>query len=240
MYANRTIAVIMVVFLALAYMPISAQAATSDMGMGMSKKFQRGITNALTGFLEVPAQTVKGAKKGIDKIESPQISHPAGTVMGFFRGLHHGTGRTLSGVSDSVGFWAADHMNNEGYGIPLDAEYSWEEGTQFHMLEPNLGDGLAPMGHKFVRGAGDALFSPLEFFGHVGTGIKDKNPGAGILQGMYFSASRLYTGGSDAVLCTLPNPKDTVGNQFDYAYPWGALKGEEKMTMEAKPANPEQ
>lgn len=235
MYANRTIAAIMVVFIALVYAPISAMAATSDMGMGMSKKLQRGVTNTLTGFIEIPAQTIKGAKSGVQKIDTPQISHPLGTVVGFVRGIHQGAGRTLSGVQDTAGFWAADHMNNDGYGIPLDAEYAWEEGTQFHMIEPNLGDGMAPMGKKLVRGAGDAIFSPLEFVGHMGTGIKDSNPGAGFLQGIYFSASRMYTGGSDAVLFALPNPKDTVGNQFDYAYPWGALKGEEKMVLEAAP-----
>lgn len=235
MYANRTISAIMVALIALVYAPV-AQAATADMGMGMSKKLQRGVTNALTGFIEVPAQTIKGAKSGVQKIDTPQISHPLGTVVGFCRGIHQGTGRTLSGVQDTAGFWAADHKDNVGYGVPLDAEYAWEDGTQFQMLEPNIGDGMgAPMGSKLVRGAGDFLFSPLELVGHTGTGIKDSNPGAGILQGIYFSASRMYTGGTDAALFALPNPKDTVGNQFDYAYPWGALKGEDKMMLESTP-----
>lgn len=240
MYGNRAIAVLMVVFVAAIYVPVSAQAATTNMGEGMSQKLQRGITNTLTGFLEVPAQTIKGAKKGIQGMDNmPAVSHPAGTVVGFARGIHQGTGRTLSGVQDGVGFWAADHANNDGYGIPLDAQYAWEEGTQFQMLEPNIGEGLAPMGRKFVRGAGDAIFSPLDIPGHIRVGIKDSNPGAGILKGLYFGGSRLYTGGTDAVLFALPNPKDTVGNEFDYAYPWGALKGEEKMHVEAKEVSSE-
>ncbi len=243
MYANRAIAVFMVVFVALAYVPVSAEAATANMGEGMSMKLKRGVINTLTGVIEVPAQTIKGAKKGIQGMDDkPVISHPAGTVVGFFRGIHQGAGRTLSGVQDGVGFWSADHLSNDGYGIPLDAEYAWEEGTMYQMTDPNIVEGISPMGRKFVRGAGDAIFSPLEFPGHMKLGFEDSannNPGSGILQGVYFSLSRLYTGGTDAVLFALPNPKDTVGNELDYAYPWGALTGGEKMHMETKETSTE-
>lgn len=235
----RALSVALVVFVALAYVPIPAQAATSDIGAGMSQKFGRGVTNLLTGFIEVPAQTIKGAKNGVKGIETPQISHPLGTVVGVARGVHQGTGRTLSGAQETVGFWAADYDSNEGYGIPLDAKYAWEEGTQFHMIEPNIGEGMAPIGKKLVRGAGTALFSWMEFPGQIVHDSRKGNPGLGVVEGTYFSLSRLYGGVTDTALFALPNPKDTVGNDYEQDYPWDALMDKEKTEMQEAPAQEE-
>ena len=233
----RAIAFALVVLVALAYVPIPAQAATSDIGAGMSAKLARGITNTFTGFIELPAQTVKGAKNGVKGISYAPVSHPVGTLVGMARGVHQGAGRTLSGVQESVGFWAADYDSNEGYGIPFDGKYAWDEGTQFHMLEPNIGEGLAPLGKKLVRGTGTALFSWMEFPGQIVINSKKGNPGLGIIEGTYFGLSRLYGGSTDAVLFALPNPKDTVGNDYEQDYPWDALMDKEKTTeMEAAPA----
>ena len=41
--------------------------------------------------------------------------------------MEWGVGRTMSGAGDVVGFWAADPKSNDGVGIPLNAEYAWEE-----------------------------------------------------------------------------------------------------------------
>lgn len=236
MNGNRAIAILMVVFVAFLFVPIPAQAGTTELGAGMSAKLKQGVINTLTGFIEVPAQTIKGAKAGIKGIDYAPVSHPLGTVVGMVRGVHQGAGRTLSGVQDTAGFWAANPMSNEGYGIPFDAEYAWEEGTQFQIFEPNLGEGLKPMGKKLVRGSGDAIFSFMEIPGQINLGIKNDNVGSGMIKGLYFGVSRLYTGATDAALFALPNSPDTVGFDYEQPYPWDALKGVEanSTTMTAK------
>lgn len=233
MSGNRAIALLMVVFVAFVFVPISVQAATSDVGAGMSAKFARGLTNTLTGFIEVPAQTIKGAKHGFHGIDTPQISHPLGAVAGMFTGFHHAAGRTLSGVSDACGFWAADYDSNDGYGLPLDDEYAWNEGKPHSMFDPNIKDGMfRPMGKKLVRGTGSALFSWMEFPGQMRVGFKESNPGAGLISGTFFSLSRLYGGISDAALFSTPNPVDTKGYAYTHDYPWDALAGHEKKVVE--------
>ncbi|GAI67572.1 unnamed protein product, partial [marine sediment metagenome] len=44
--------------------------------------------------------------------------------------------------------------DNKNIGIPLDAEYAWEEGEPYDILNPSFTEGtLAPVTNKLFRGA---------------------------------------------------------------------------------------
>ena len=94
---------------------------------GMGEKAKRGAINTLTGWIEIPAQIAKGYEYGwMGKENTGWV----GAIGGIFAGIGTAAGRTLSGMGELSGFWAADPEDNERIGIPLDAEYAWEEGMQ--------------------------------------------------------------------------------------------------------------
>ena len=181
---------------------------------GMGKKFVRGVVNTFTGWVEFPAQICKGYKK--DNI--------GGAFLGIFTGVWHGLGRTLYGFEELAGFWAADPASNEGVGIPLDAEYAWEEGTPYDLSKPSFGEAtLTPIGNKLGRGLGNAICGFLEFPGQIVKGIKLKAFDVGIGKALWYWYSREIDGIYDVCTFPLPNPKDTKALAFDEKWPWSAL-----------------
>ncbi|MFH1836619.1 MAG: exosortase system-associated protein, TIGR04073 family [Candidatus Omnitrophota bacterium] len=196
-------------------------AASGDLLTGMGQKLFRGVVNVLTGWIEIPAQIGKGYDRGFMGNENNKIT---GSIVGIFKGLGDFAGRTVSGVLDIAGFWAADPNSNEGIGIPLDAEYAWEEGTPHNIFEPNLAEGaFKPIGSKLLRGIGNTVFGFVEIPGQVVKGIKEGSPDLGIIKGIWYFVSREVDGAADMATFYLANPRETKGLSFDETWPWSAL-----------------
>jgi len=197
----------------------------ADAVNGMGAKLARGFANVLTGWIEVPAQTVKGFNQGVlDEMHPP--ARAIGGLIGLFRGAFHAVGRTASGVVDLAGFFLADPADNNGVGMPLDAEYAWEEGPQHSIFRPNLKEGLTPIGRKLGRGLVNFVFGVVDFPAQiVKAGKEDKNAGIprGFIKGLWFAVSRVFRGGTDAITFIFPNPPDNVGFILDQKYPWDAF-----------------
>lgn len=189
-------------------------AGAEELFSGMGNKFVRGIVNAVTGWVEIPAQIYYGYKN--DSF--------GGAFVGIFSGIWHGIGRTVSGVGDAVGFWAADPKSNEGYVIPLNAEYAWEEGTKYDLMKPSFGEAtLRPIGNKLGRGLANSLLGFVELPGQIFKGLKLHAPDLGIIKGFWYWYSRQMDGAIDVATCILPTPKDTKALTFDEKWPWSAL-----------------
>jgi len=212
-----------VLCLVLVLMATSAYAAGQEYVEGAGNKLVRGFINAITGWVELPVQIYKGYNQGFMGNESNKA---VGAIAGIFKGIGHSAGRTISGVSDVAGFWAADNKSNEGVGIPLDAEYAWEEGSAYNMFEPDLTEGaIKPMGNKLLRGLGNAIFGFVEFPGQIVKGVKEKAPDIGLVKGIWYAFSRPVTGAYEATTFLLPNPVDTKALAFEEEWPWDALMG---------------
>lgn len=198
-----------------------AHAASDELLPGMGQKLFRGVVNLLTGWVEIPVQIVKGYNRGFMGNENNKI---LGVVGGVFKGIGDATGRTLSGVGDVAGFWAADPESNEGIGIPLDAEYAWQEGTAYDIFDPNLVDGaVVPIGKKLLRGIGNTVFGIVEIPGQIVKGVKEGALDLGIIKGVWYFASREMDGAADIYTFYMANPADTKGLAFDEKWPWSAL-----------------
>lgn len=191
-----------------------SHASAEQLVSGMGNKLWRGIVNTFTGWIELPMQIAKGYEK----------DNVGGAFVGIFTGVWHGVGRTLSGFGDMAGFWAADPANNDGVGIPLDAEYAWEQGDHYSLTDPSFGEAtLNPIGSKLGRGLGQAIFGFVEFPGQILKGIKAKAYDLGIIKGLWYWFSREVDGVYDFVTFPLPNPKDTKALPYDEKWPWSAL-----------------
>ena len=187
---------------------------TEELIGGMGKKFVRGVTNVFTGWMEIPVQISKGYNKACF----------GGAAVGIVTGIWHFVGRTSSGFGDMAGFWAADPENNDGVGIPLDAEYAWECGEHYSLTCPSVGSAtLTPIGNKLARGLGNACFGFLEVPGQFMKGWRAKACDAGIGKGLWYWFSREMDGVYDIATALFPNPKDTMGLKFDEKYPWTAV-----------------
>ena len=198
-----------------------SQAASDELFQGMVDKLWRGVVNTLTGWVEFPAQIIKGYNEGFMGDEDNKI---VGTVAGVFDGIGHSAGRTLSGVCDIAGFWAASPEDNEGVGIPLDEEYAWEEGEPYDIFEPDFMEGaVEPVGKKLLRGLANGLFGIAEVPGQIAKGVSEGAMDLGIVKGLWYFCSREVAGLSDIVTVILPNPDDTKGLAFDEEYPWDAI-----------------
>ncbi len=204
-----------------------AHAEGNEIVNGMGKKLVRGFVDTFTGIVEWPVQTYKGWNNGIKFIKNETGSKITGGVVGFlFTGPSHTLGRTGSGLRDLFGFWTANPKDNDGVGTPLDAEYSWEEGTKYDCFEPNLGDGLLkPWGRKIVRGVGNGIGAILELPGQIVKGCKEDKVGTGIVKGIWYPFSRGAYGIGEAFTFFLPNHKDNLGHAFEEKWPWDALVG---------------
>ena len=196
-------------------------AASDELMEGMVEKLWRGVVNTFTGWIEFPAQIIKGYNEGFMGDEDNKI---VGAVVGIFDGIGHSAGRTLSGVTDIVGFWAASPGTNEGVGLPLDAEYAWEEGEPYDLFDPDFKEAtVMPVGKKLIRGLGNGLLGIAEIPGQIVKGISEGAPDLGIVKGIWYFYSREVAGLSDIATIILPNPEDTKGLAFDEEYPWEAL-----------------
>lgn len=187
---------------------------TEQLVGGMGKKFVRGVTNVFTGWVEIPAQISKGYKKACF----------GGACVGVVTGIWHFTGRTASGFGDMAGFWAADPASNDTFGIPLDAEYAWEDGTHYSLTDPNFGTAtMVPIGNKAVRGLGNLCFGILEVPGQLMKGMRAHACDWGAGKALWYWFSREMDGAYDVGTCIFPNPKDTMGMKFDEQKPWTAI-----------------
>lgn len=203
----------------------NAYATGDDFADGAMNKLVRGVVNVLTGWVELPVQIAKGYNEGFAGSENNKV---VGTLVGIFDGLGHAAGRTLSGAGDVVGFWAANPEDNEGVGLPLDAEYAWETGTPYNAFDPDFGKGaIEPIGKKLIRGIGDVVLGFVEIPGQVSQGLKNGAPDIGIFKGIWYMLSREISGVTDIATFILPTPKDTEGLAFDQERPWDALTASE-------------
>jgi putative exosortase-associated protein (TIGR04073 family) len=200
---------------------VNAYAAADRVLEGMIEKLKRGVTDTLTGWLEFPGQIGKGFHEGFRGDENNRLG---GVTWGIVEGLCHSAGRTLSGVSDIVSFWAANPKDNKDIGVPLDAEYVWEEGKPYDMFDPNFTEAaIAPTVNKFLRGAGNTLFGFAEVPGQIIKGVRSKSPYLGPVKGLWFWLSREVSGISDLATCIFAGPEDTEGFAFDDEWPWEAF-----------------
>lgn len=196
-------------------------AASNELIEGMVAKLWRGVVNTFTGWVEFPAQIVKGYNEGFMDNEDDKIG---GAIVGILDGIGHSAGRTLSGVTDIIGFWAAGPRTNEGIGLPLDAEYAWEEGKPYDLFNPDFTEAtVMPVGKKLMRGLGNGLLGIAEIPGQIIKGISGGAPDLGIVKGIWYFYSREVAGLSDIATVILPNPEDTKGIAFDEEYPWEAF-----------------
>ncbi len=69
------------------------------------RKFTRGLTNIVTGWLEVPVQ--------ISRVTESEGSI-SGSTVGFVKGLLFGIGRTGVGVLEAVTFLLPNHVSGDG------------------------------------------------------------------------------------------------------------------------------
>jgi len=198
-------------------------AATQDIKKGMVEKAKRGAIDLVTGIIELPMQIHKGYRKGFKPIKNEVGSKAVGTILGVLRGFGHAAGRIGWGAMELVGFWSANPADNDGVGIPLDAQYAWEEGTQYDLFHPSFGEGVKPIGRKLVRGVANTVLGIAELPGQILKGKKEGLPGEGILRGIWFWLSREVYGIGSIYTALVPNHPDNPGYAFNGEWPWSTL-----------------
>jgi putative exosortase-associated protein (TIGR04073 family) len=203
---------------------LTATAEERSIADRMVNKAFRGAVDLVTGFVELPMQTAKGFKNGLDVIQNKPLSRTAGTVVGFFRGIGHGAGRVTHGGRELFCFWTADQASNEGIGIPFDAERSWEMGEQYSLFEPSLKQGAKPIGRKLVLGAANAFAGIAEVPVQIMKANEDGTSVAvGAGKGVYYFVSREIYGITDVftLFFLVPNQETTFGYPYTTLLPWG-------------------
>ncbi|MEA3306048.1 MAG: exosortase system-associated protein, TIGR04073 family [Candidatus Omnitrophota bacterium] len=212
---------VLVLFAAVVFSCSTVYAATDDFFAGMGRKFTRGLVNVLTGWVELPMQTIKGYNRGFCGDENNKIG---GSTCGFFKGIGHTIGRTAWGAVELVGFWTANPEDNLGIGIPLDAEYAWEEGEPHDCCNPDFTEAtIRPISKKFLRGLGNSLFGFAELPGQIAKGFQEGAFDLGVGKGLWFWYSREIYGIADLATLIFPVPEENAGYRFDEEYPWDAL-----------------
>jgi len=215
---------IVILFAVMLIVPTSAYASTDNIVSGMGNKALRGAVNLVTGIVEVPAQIIKGFNNGFEPLGAHAVvSKPTGAVVGVFRGLAHAGGRMSWGLLELTSFWSANPENNEGVGIPLDAEYAWQWGEQYSVFEPTLGEGLKPIGHKLCHGLANTFLGIAEVPGQTLKGLDDADPITGFVRGVWYFLSREAYGIGNLVSILVPNPETNPGYAFNGERPWTVL-----------------
>ncbi len=218
--------ILLMVFVGL-FLAFSSNAIASEVCDGMKDRAVRGVTNLVTGIVEWPFQIKKGYTNGVSFIENEAGSKTVGTILGFFRGIGHAGGRMSSGAVELFGFWAVSPDDNDGVGVPLDAEYAWEEGEQYSIFKPNLTEGVKPWFRKLGRGLGNGFLGILEVPGQIKKGADDGNVAKGVGKGVWYWFSREVYGMGDIMSSFVPNPEDNMGAvHFEEEWPWEALTAE--------------
>lgn len=205
-------------------------AQSDDYMKAMGDKAYWGLVNVLTGWIEIPAQVAKGYEYGwMGKDNTGWV----GAIGGFAAGVGSALGRTVSGAGEVVGCWAADPASNDGIGIPLDAEFAWEQGTVYDMTDPSFQDATTrPVLQKLQRGAFNLLFGVCEIPGQIMKGIEEKAWDGGLIKGIWYFLSREVDGAMELATFCLPGPRDVRGMPFDEKWPWTAMG--ERTNMEQK------
>ena len=201
----------------------SAHAETMSIPARMGHKALRGAVDLVTGIVELPMQTVKGYQKGCAPIKNRATSKGVGTVLGIFRGISHTAGRVTHGGRELFAFWTADQPSNEGIGVPFDAEYAWQMGESYSLLEPNLKEGITPIGRKLATGLANTFTGLIEIPRQiVNAKEKDTSLVAGTGKGVYFFLSRTIYGATDVMglFFLVPNQESTYGYPYCGMYPW--------------------
>jgi hypothetical protein len=212
---------VLFVIIALLSFSTTVHAAADNLLEGMAKKAERGVVNTLTALWEFPMQIYKGFKNGLKNDGEHKL---LGGLVGICDGVKHSLGRGASGLIDLGGFWAANPTDNEGIGLPLDAEYAWQDGDPYDPFDPSFAEAsLVPMKKKFLRGAGNALLCLAEIPGQVTRGIKQEDPFLGLAKGIWYTGSRVWHGIGDLLTVCLPGPTDQKGLAFDQEWPWEAF-----------------
>ena len=195
-----------------------------EISEGMADRAVRGFRNMFTGIVEVPMQIKKGYTDGVGFIDNEAGSKTVGTVLGFFRGFSHAAGRMSSGGIELFGFWAVSPESNEGVGVPLDAEYAWEDGEKYSIFKPSFSEGVKPIGRKLGRGIGNGFLGILEVPGQIKQGSADGNVAKGVAKGFWYWMSRSVYGFNNIMTSFVPNPEDNLGVHFEQEKPWEALE----------------
>ncbi|MBL7071547.1 MAG: exosortase system-associated protein, TIGR04073 family [Candidatus Omnitrophica bacterium] len=216
---SGVIIVVSCIFFAIgAYAETEGASASKSIPAGMGDKLRRGLINTFTGWYELPHQIVKGFNDGFMGEEENKLF---GILLGSLKGISCGIGRTASGVADLVFFWAADPKDNIYVGMPLDAEYAWEEGVSYDIFDPNITEAaIRPMVNKLFRGAGNTLFAFMEVPMQVKKGFSKGAWDLGISKGLWFWASREVSGVVDLFTIPCANPEYTAGVTLDDDMPW--------------------
>ena len=189
----------------------------------IGSKAMRGAVDMVTGIVELPMQTVKGYKKGCDPIKNEVASTAVGTVLGFFRGIVHSTGRVAHGGRELFTCWTADQESNKGIGVPFDATRSWKQGEQHSLLKPTLKEGVAPIGRKLTLGLANTFTGIVEVPKQIMNAKEDGTSVAkGAAKGVYFFVSRTIYGATDvlSLFFMVPNQVDTYGLPYTGIYSW--------------------
>lgn len=184
------------------------------------EKATHGFINTLTGWLEVPLQAAKGYKNGFPQEGKNKA---VGGIVGLLRGIVHAVGRTTSGILQLATFMLPNHQDNEGIGIPLDAQYAWQEGRQYCVFK----DGINPVGEKAVRGLADAFGGILEAPAQLSKSSCRNKFMDGIIRigkAITYPIARILSGTYDLVTVLLPNDTETYGYSFDEKRPWTPLE----------------
>lgn len=210
---------VLALILAIAFLSSEVYAYNDDILQGMWNKLTRGVVNALTGWLELPLQTIKGFKRGGGEVHDKLL----GATEGFFKGIFCTVGRTMWGAVEIAGFWTANPKDNVDMGILLDAEYVWQENDVYSSLFNIREAPLGHMGRKLLRGLGNSLFGFAEFPGQIAKGFKNRSYDLGISKGLWFWYSREIYGLADLATIILPSPQENPGYAFEEEYPWDAL-----------------
>ena len=216
---RKSLALVLALFL----IAPTTYASTANIPEGMGAKAIRGGINLVTGVVELPMQIYKGYTNGFKPISNTAGSKTVGTILGFFRGMGHAGGRMVLGAWELYVFWTANPENNEVVGIPLDAQYAWEMGTQYNMFEPSFAEGVKPIGRKLVHGLGNSLLGIAEVPAQTKKGISDGNALKGLGRGFWFWWSREMYGFGDIYTSLVPNPVDNPGYPFNSEWPWSNL-----------------
>ncbi len=212
-----------IIIVAVLCLSLSTTVRAGEVAEGMAERAVRGVRNLVTGIVEVPMQTKKGYTNGVGFIKNKTGSKATGTVLGLFRGFAHTVGRITSGGIELLSFWAASPKDNNGIGIPLDAEYPWEEGVQYSLFDPSFAEGVKPIGRKFVRGLGNGLLGILELPSQVVIGADEGNVVKGFGKGVWYFFSRQAYGLSNVMTSFVPNPKDNLGVHLEQEWPWQGM-----------------
>ncbi len=208
---------------------------TESFGTRMAHKWTRGMTNTLTGVMEIPVQTGKGFDKGVG-MDGGALDSTAGATVGLAKGIWYTAGRIEFGLFELLTFWAVNPPANQNVGVNFDGRFPWSRAEQIRNGDVVSYDGgersaegvLSDFGNKIERGAGNFVFGGSELVYQVRSEQLEGENGsvaAGVGKGLYYWLSRELSGLHDLVFFAFPLPVDNVGPAWDIPDPWSYVRG---------------